>query len=97
MALRKLWLMLLNLGLVQLGLLVNDIMSYFTPNCAVLIQSSRFGSDLFWFFMRSIGYQFWAIPIIYVFWSEKEEKLVEKANKLLIKDVAVSDKEASIN
>lgn len=84
----------MSLTFVQIGLMINDFVSFASPNCIVLIQSSKFGNDILWLFMRSLGYQIWAVPIIYVFWPEKGIRLKE-SYRMITDEVTNTD--TSIN
>ena len=45
--------------------------------------------------MRSLGYQIWTVPIIFVFWPEKGLKLRESYQ--MISEGGVTETETSIN
>ena len=87
--------MILSLSFVQVGLMVNDFVSFSSPNCIVLIQSSKLANDVLWLLMRSLGYQIWTVPIIYVFWPQKGLKLKESCE--VITEENLIETETSIN
>ncbi len=74
--------------------MINDFVSFSSPNCIVLIQSSKFGNDILWLLMRCVGFQAWGIPIIYVFWPEKAIRVKENSG-IITSDITNTD--TSIN
>ncbi len=67
---------IISFTIVSICLLINDFVSFNSPDCIVLIPQSKLANDVLWFVMRCLGYQIWAVPIIYVFWPEKVKQKV---------------------
>jgi hypothetical protein len=71
-AIKRLWIVIGTFIGVSLSLCVYDFLSFKSENCRVVIPDSQVLNDFLWYFMRALGYQVWAIPIIYVFWPMKQ-------------------------
>lgn len=67
-AIKRLWIVIGTFIFVSLSLCVYDFIGFASTDCRVIVPDSQVGNDLLWYYMRSMGYQMWAIPLIYVFW-----------------------------
>ncbi|TNV78986.1 hypothetical protein FGO68_gene3025 [Halteria grandinella] len=70
-AVKRLWIVIGTFILVSLSLCFYDFISFQSQNCRVVIPDSQVLNDILWYVMRALGYQMWAIPILFVFWPVK--------------------------
>lgn len=67
--------------MVSASLCFYDFISFNSNNCRVVIPDSQVLNDILWYAMRALGYQLWAIPIIYVSWPVSTAALRRKLKK----------------